>query len=271
MAIIEEIVKAITEFLKENPRVVYEKIEREIFDKGITVAEAWRKFAPKTPEEIAEFYKKTDAYLYDLLVDHRSAYRREIRQRILQRLELNNCKRILDYGGGVGLDSLAMCKVGLAVTFFDLEGVTSQFANWLFEKEKCNIHVTYNVEEIPSNVFDSVICVEVLEHVPDPVKVIQDIYRCLKMGGIALITESFEQINDRYLSHLSTNKRFVGKIFKMMENQGFVLTARWPDNKPLEFRKMDRNISFRYLQWKRRAGLLSDLLHKGYNRFSQVT
>jgi len=185
---------------------------------------------------------------------------------------LNNCKRILDYGSGVGLDSLTMCKAGLAVTFFDLKRVRSKFANWLFEKKKCNTHMLHmNVEEFPSNVFDSVICVKVLEHVPNPVKMIQDIYRCLKMGGIALITESFEQINDRYLSHLSTNKRFVGKIFKMMENQGFVLTAQWPDNKPLEFRKMDRNIRFRYLQWKRRAGLLSDLLPKGYNRFSQGT
>jgi len=271
VAIIEEIVKAISKFLKEDPHVVYEKIEREIFDKGVTVAEAWQRFAPKTPEEIAEFYKRTDAYLYDLLIDHRGTYRREVRRRILERLELHNCKRVLDYGGGVGLDSIAMCKVGLAVTFFELDGVTAQFAKGLFEKEKCSIYVTHNIEEIPPDFFDSVICIEVLEHVPDPVRVIQDIFRCLKMGGIALITESFEQTNDRYRSHLSTNKRFVGKIFKMMERQGFALTARWPDNKPLEFRKMNPGMRFRYLHWKRRVALLTELLHKGFSRFSQIS
>lgn len=36
--------------------------------------------------------------------------------------------------------------------------------------------------------FDSVLCTQVLEHVPHPVKVIQEIYRVLKPGGQCLLT-----------------------------------------------------------------------------------
>ncbi len=271
MAIIEKLVKDIADFLQEDPNLVYEKIEREIFNKGSIVAEAWKKFAPRTIEEIGDFYRKTDAYLYELLIDHQKDYRREIRRRILERLAIYNAKTVLDYGGGVGLDSTAMSKAGMDVTFYEMNGITLKFAKMNFAREKCTVQIRNSVNEIAPNSFDSVICIEVLEHVPNPPAVIADIHRLLKMGGIALITESFEDGNDRYASHLAGNKKYAGKIFKMMELQGFALTARWPDNKPLEFTKMSRNMHFHSLRIKRRAGILSDLVRKAMGRLAQIS
>jgi SAM-dependent methyltransferase len=41
------------------------------------------------------------------------------------------------------------------------------------------------------DVIDAVLCTQVLEHVPDPASVVQEIHRVLKPGGIGLITVPF--------------------------------------------------------------------------------
>ena len=41
---------------------------------------------------------------------------------------------------------------------------------------------------VPDNHFDVVLCTEVLEHVPEPIKVVQEIARVLKPGGKLLLT-----------------------------------------------------------------------------------
>ncbi len=262
--LIEKMVSTISEFLQQSPHIVQDKLEREIFNRGITVAEAWRQFNPTTPDEITEFYKTTDAYLYDLLVEHYRFERRAVRERVVERLNFHQTNTILDYGGGIGLDAIELSKAGLSVTYFELEGVTAQFAKWLFERENQDIYVIHDINQIPNEFFDSVVCIEVLEHVSDPMRAIQDIHHCLKMGGIALITESFSLVNDKYPSHLPSNQKFAGKIFTIMEQKGFLLSLRMKNDKPIEFIKVKKDMKFRYLQWKRRVSFASELLRKGW-------
>ncbi len=43
----------------------------------------------------------------------------------------------------------------------------------------------------PDSSFDAIMCIEVLEHLPDPIKAIQEFYRLLKPNGHLLITAPF--------------------------------------------------------------------------------
>ncbi len=147
------------------------------------------------------------------------------------------------YGDGIGSDSLTISRLGHSVTYFDVPGTTSSFACYRFENEKSSQKpvAVLRKEEIPVGAFDIVVCVEVLEHVPDPPGVMREIHRALKPGGIALITESFESVGPDFPSHLPENFQYAGKIHRMMEELGFANTYYNTDplNYQIEFTRIE--------------------------------
>ena len=60
-----------------------------------------------------------------------------------------------------------------------------------FGEYNCDLHI--DIENIPyeDNTVDSIICIEVLEHVRNPFKAIDEIYRTLKPGGKVFFTTPF--------------------------------------------------------------------------------
>lgn len=59
-----------------------------------------------------------------------------------------------------------------------------------------NISIVSDISDIPvsTEYFDSILCTEVLEHVPDPVKVLSEFQRILKPGGNLIITVPFASL-----------------------------------------------------------------------------
>lgn len=61
-----------------------------------------------------------------------------------------------------------------------------------FEKDNCDFHCDIqNMPEIADNSAGSVICLEVLEHVRNPAKAVEEIYRILKPGGLCIMGVPF--------------------------------------------------------------------------------
>jgi len=246
-----EFARLIAGFTNTPKDQVWERLEEEFAHPGSTVAKDWERLAPSTPEEITRFYQETDSYIYDLSADHSRVRRRPVEEAIHQRIaEHGQRLKVLVYGDGIGTDSLKISRNGHAVTYFDLPGKSSSFARYRFEQEvPKSTHsapvAVFNKDEIPSGAFDVVVCVEVLEHVPDPPGVMRELARALKPGGIALITESFASIGPEFPSHLPENFKYAGKTHRMMEELGFANTYynKDPLNYPMEFTKVAPGIS----------------------------
>lgn len=100
-------------------------------------------------------------------------------------------KRVLDVGCGGGILSEALAKVGAYVTAIDQESRAIAVAKAHAEKNKLDIdYQCIAVEDIEaeSALFDIIICMELLEHVPDPATMIQACAKLLKPNGTLFLS-----------------------------------------------------------------------------------
>lgn len=105
--------------------------------------------------------------------------------------------KILDAGAGE-LDKKKYCGHldYISQDFAQYDGVGDgaglQTGSW----DQSKIDLVCDIVDIPveNNYFDSIICVEVLEHLPDPVIAISELVRILKPGGTLIITAPFSSL-----------------------------------------------------------------------------
>ncbi len=110
---------------------------------------------------------------------------------IMERLTVAN-PRILDVGCGGGILSEALAKAGAQVTGLDLSEASIQVAKQHAQDNGLNIDYRYesvqDVAEKQAGTFDAVVCMEMLEHVPEPGKVVAACMQALKPGGHAFFS-----------------------------------------------------------------------------------
>lgn len=103
-------------------------------------------------------------------------------------------KKILDVGCGGGILSESLAEAGGDVTAIDLnkkliDVATSHLSTHDYPDQEPNLSIDYRyigVEEIAESTpasYDVVTCMELLEHVPEPKKIIAACAKCLKPGG----------------------------------------------------------------------------------------
>ena len=80
-----------------------------------------------------------------------------------------------------------------------------------------------DVEEIQPQSFDAVLCLDVLEHVPDPPAVIASLARRLRPGGFLIVSAPFFMIVPEFPTHLRANLRFSGQIDRLYGPAGLQL------------------------------------------------
>lgn len=145
--------------------------------------------------------------------------------------DIRNMK-VLDAGCGTGWFSKIAVDRGGMVTSMDLgENLLSKVAM------KCNSErVVGSILEIPfpDNFFDIVISSEVIEHVPDQYKAMQELFRVLKPGGIMVLT------TPNKLWYFAV---WIGNTFKLRPYQGLENWSGWFEMK----RKLSK-IGFTKLQ-----------------------
>ena len=110
---------------------------------------------------------------------------------IMEKINTPNPK-ILDVGCGGGILSEALAKAGAQVTGLDLSDASLQVARQHSQQQGLNIEYRYErVEDLAqkeAGTYDVVVCMEMLEHVPEPSKVIVACAQALKPGGLAFFS-----------------------------------------------------------------------------------
>lgn len=181
------------------------------------LADQWRDANPQTPEEIAAFYQTTDLYIWELMQWHTSVARQSFWRTLAHLAEHypaeRGFQRILDYGCGIGTDSLYLARLGYTVTCMDLTGPAFRFAQHRFARRgmAASFLDASALPGLHDRSFDTVICFDVFEHLPDPLATASDLVRVLAPGGVLAQTVLFAD-GGNHPCHLHSNFRRFGGL-----------------------------------------------------------
>lgn len=237
----EKIVAWIAELTRRPEEWVRSRLREEFDNPGINVARAFREAGLEPyvwSDELAHFYKQTDAFLYELLVWNLNKLKRRMRRRVAQHLA-NSEKQTLDVlsiGDGLGLDSAYLAQAGHRITYFEVPGYAESFARKVFAESADEITVLTNQGQIPLGAYDAVVCLDVLEHVPDPPGFVQVISGYLRPSGLLIVHAPFYMIHRSNPTHLRANRRYSGSL-SLYEKQGFRLMGGEPGWNPIVLQK----------------------------------
>jgi 2-polyprenyl-6-hydroxyphenyl methylase / 3-demethylubiquinone-9 3-methyltransferase len=112
-------------------------------------------------------------------------------------------KRILDYGGGAGIMTVAYARAGADVVLVDAEANALRTAQYYARREGVENRIrTIRSEVFPSSLrnerFDIVLAKDVIEHIEDDQQFLDGLSACQHRGGILLLSTQ----NSRSLNYL---------------------------------------------------------------------
>ncbi len=150
------------------------------------------------PQRAGDFYEETvgDGHLLELAAWHLGSA--EYIADTLRLQEQFACGHVLDFGGGIGSHALAAAALPAVeqVWFVDLNPRNRAFVQWRAERlglaDRIRCHRDLEAAELPPR-FDTVVCLDVLEHLPDPAGQLEIFAERLAADGHALLNWYFFQ------------------------------------------------------------------------------
>ena len=173
--------------------------------------------------EAEDFYKEIvgDKHLADLAAWHISskdyiADTLKLQQRFSRNL-------VLDFGGGIGTHALAnaMSTKVEHVFFVDINQTNRDFVEYRAQKLGVRNKLTFckTIQETKISRFDTIVCLDVLEHLADPAFQIDTFHKIMGPNSIGLFNWYFYKgENNEYPFHID-DEEIVEQFFKTLQSK----------------------------------------------------
>lgn len=245
----DDVVSWIAEIISEDESIIRSCLLREFEQPGSNVAEAFFRAALEPfvwSEKLGQFYEQTNAFLYELVLWNRNSIKRRMRSYIAKYLTALNEDglNVLCVGDGLGFDSFYFAQAGHKVTYFEVPGYTHSFASRLFNLAAADIKIASGHEQIASEFFDAVVCLDVLEHIPDVPGFLDLLTGYLRPGGVFIVHAPYYMIHSTNPTHLKINRKYSGSL-KLYSQCGLRLTGGKFFWNPLIFEKVSDSTTLR--------------------------
>jgi len=224
---LEKMIAWVAELTDSPEDTVRRRVNDEFNRVGTNLSRALRKAGLEPhvwSDDLARFYEQTDAFLYELIVWNRNKTKQQMRRRIARHLAAVQGRPldVLSIGDGLGFDSAYLAQAGHRVTYFEVPGLTEAFARRVFAESGTDVVVLTDKTAIPPAAYDAVLCLDVLEHLPDPPGLVRDMTAYLRPGGRLIVHAPFYLVWSGNLAHLRENRRYSGSL-SLYEEQGLQL------------------------------------------------
>jgi 2-polyprenyl-3-methyl-5-hydroxy-6-metoxy-1,4-benzoquinol methylase len=196
---------------------VLERLRKEFLDPGISVATDFEARGVERyvmSDGMMRFYTESDGFLFELAIWNRNANKRFMCGMILRLIAEHFAKPVdvLSIGDGMGFDCLEFARAGHRVTYFELPGKTEACARKIFAATGTDIPVLTDPAALLPNSCDALVCLDTLEHVPDPSEMVRQIVSYLRPGGLLFVHAPFYMIHPRYPTHLKSSRKYAGSL-----------------------------------------------------------
>ena len=145
-------------------------------------------------------------------------YEQDMRQRaVIDLLKPKQKDRILDVGCGNARDLITLAKRGMNCTGIDMSEGMINGGKKDIEKKNLKIDLLIgSATELPfdDEIFDKIICSEVIEHTPAYEKTVEEMLRILKKNGRIVIT------TPNRISLYGVYRKFWDLIFRILKKEG---------------------------------------------------
>jgi 2-polyprenyl-3-methyl-5-hydroxy-6-metoxy-1,4-benzoquinol methylase len=159
--------------------------------------------------QASEFYRDRvgEAYLFELSAWHLTS--QEYIGGTLQLIADRAQGRVLDFGGGIGTHTIgaALSPQVEQVVYCDLNPISLDFVQSRAADLGLQDKIVFRCEVEPEEVFDTIICFDVMEHLPDPCHQLRQFHKMLSpQGNIILNWYFFKGFNQEFPFHLDDSK-----------------------------------------------------------------
>ena len=156
-------------------------------------------------ENASLFYREKvgEMYLFDLGAWHLSS--QEYIADTLRMIGDHARGNVLDFGGGIGTHAIAaaLCPEVERVIYCDINPINQAFVRYRIEQLGLGDRVSIRSEISSEERFETVVCFDVLEHLPDPTRQLLTFHKLMADGGkIVLNWYFYKGENQEFPFHL---------------------------------------------------------------------
>ena len=231
--------KELAAFLKVPYPKVVERLGQGFGPLHNAVTEDFNRANPKTDEELTNWYRTTDSYLWELTAYHvdKGFNYSGMTGGIAAVLKSKGVDRVLCLGDGVGSLTIAMKNAGMTPFYHDLmDSRTAAFARSRMvmrftDYVNGSLTASFDPGGLHVTPFDAVVSLDYLEHVPNVEQWVKFIYGELNPGGFFVAQNAFNcgsGVDGAIPMHLVVNDHYERDWDPLLFSLGFVqLASNW--------------------------------------------